>query len=795
MKKPARKRLGELLIEAGIITPSELPKGLEYAQKATDQDLQAVVDAKSLIENQGLSVPTALRALSLSKQRRCNLEQALHELGWHPRRISGFEVAPGNGGAAPPTFNNVFPDDLNAAPPAPPEVPYDPYNSPNFTYESQLETDPRIPPIGPNPLTQLPADVGQTKAETETETEAAPAGPDMSRYVKAPTYAPDPIPGLAAQWTETADNYFMMLNYENAEAFYGQALTTLKGLGGPPDLNAAAIMLKLARVCFFASKYQHAENLYYKALQVRESYLGKEHMAVAECLDALAELYDEQAQYIQAENYYLNAIGIKERVLSPSNVELTNSLKKLVLVSKRQGSRPEQKLSGELMVGAGLVDEQKVIEGLEVARDRQMPIGKALIWLNYLSDTDLKSVLKVQLLLRQGVLPAHVAVRALRYASQRLISLEQALSEIGLDLDEAIHVEEASQMLNMADQLMQTDFQQAEVDTSELQTHPEPIEQPQVVENIANLAEQLQTAESNQDSPEVAMLSIQLGDLNLDQGKYDEAEWLYKRGYRIVEKEFGRDNLDTAEAMMRLGILYYRLERYGDAEAIYRDVLDVQQKCLGETDLDVANTMEGLATLRYMQGDYEDAGRFYSGSLAIKEQLLGADHSDLLAALQGSANCYFANGQYAEAEGLYLRAIAINERDYGSYDQQVLMLVETLGDLYFNQGEPVKAQKQYERAADIHSNQATPDYMTYSALLEKLGYCLAEQQNFEHSEMIYRQVIQMREQTGTAQNPDMAPILESYAHVVENLGRAEEAANLRDIASRIAEDYSETTTA
>src|SRR5579884_2597746 len=96
LKTSIRKKLGDLLIEAGIVKPEQLPKGLEFAQKATEADLAAIYAVRTLVLEQGLDVPTALRALSLTKQRHCTVEVALSQIGWHSRKGSGQKTQPFN---------------------------------------------------------------------------------------------------------------------------------------------------------------------------------------------------------------------------------------------------------------------------------------------------------------------------------------------------------------------------------------------------------------------------------------------------------------------------------------------------------------------------------------------------------------------------------------------------------------------------------------------------------------------------------------------------------------------------
>ncbi len=62
------------------------------------------------------------------------------------------------------------------------------------------------------------------------------------------------------------------------------------------------------------------------------------------------------------------------------------------------------------------------------------------------------------------------------------------------------------------------------------------------------------------------------------QGKYEEAEPLYKRSLEITEKSLGPDHPDVATALGNLAELYRQQGRYEEAEPLYKRVLDIFQR-------------------------------------------------------------------------------------------------------------------------------------------------------------------------------------------------------------------------
>ena len=154
-----------------------------------------------------------------------------------------------------------------------------------------------------------------------------------------------------------------------------------------------------------------------------------------------------------------------------------------------------------------------------------------------------------------------------------------------------------------------------------------------------------------------------LAELYRAQGRYAEAEPLYKRSLAIKEKALGPEHPDVAKVLNNLAFLYDNQGRYADAESVYRRALAISEKALGPEHPLVANSLNNLALLYRNQGRYADAEPLYKRSLAIFEKALGPDHPNVAASLNNLANLYKDQGRYAEALALVRRNI---EKGFGN---------------------------------------------------------------------------------------------------------------------------------
>src|SRR5476651_1154186 len=81
-----------------------------------------------------------------------------------------------------------------------------------------------------------------------------------------------------------------------------------------------------------------------------------------------------------------------------------------------------------------------------------------------------------------------------------------------------------------------------------------------------------------------------------NQGRYTDAEPLYKRALLILENSVGRDDPSVAGVLNNLALLYVNQDRYSDAEPLYKRSLAIYEKTFGADHPSVATS---LITLLY----------------------------------------------------------------------------------------------------------------------------------------------------------------------------------------------------
>jgi tetratricopeptide (TPR) repeat protein len=99
--------------------------------------------------------------------------------------------------------------------------------------------------------------------------------------------------------------------------------------------------------------------------------------------------------------------------------------------------------------------------------------------------------------------------------------------------------------------------------------------------------------------------------LNYAQGRYAEAEPLFKRALAIMEKALRPDHPDVANFLNNLASLYQAQRRYAEAEPLYKRSLAIVEKALGAEHPNVAASFYNLAWLGVAQGEWAKAADYW----------------------------------------------------------------------------------------------------------------------------------------------------------------------------------------
>jgi CHAT domain-containing protein/Flp pilus assembly protein TadD len=247
------------------------------------------------------------------------------------------------------------------------------------------------------------------------------------------------------------------------------------------------------------------------------------------------------------------------------------------------------------------------------------------------------------------------------------------------------------------------------------------------------------------------------------QGKYNQAESLYKRSLEIGEKALGSNHPDVATSLNNLAGLYYSQGNYSAAEPLYKRSLSIREKALGSNHPDVATSLNNLAGLYYSQGNYSAAEPLYKRSLSIKEKALGSNHPDVAGSLNNLALLYSDQGNYSAAEPLLKRSLSIKEKALGANHPSVALSLNNLALLYSDQGNYSAAEPLLKRSLDIYEKALGSNHPNVASSLNNLAELYRTQGNYSAAEPLLKRSLSIREKALGSNHPDVAGSLNNLA--------------------------------
>src|SRR5262249_23609891 len=90
-------------------------------------------------------------------------------------------------------------------------------------------------------------------------------------------------------------------------------------------------------------------------------------------------------------------------------------------------------------------------------------------------------------------------------------------------------------------------------------------------------------------------------------GNYPAAQIDAQELERLVKARFGADHTYYAVALNNLAIVYRAQGKYSEAEGLYKRALAIREKALGANHPDVGATLNNLALVYGAQGKYAEA--------------------------------------------------------------------------------------------------------------------------------------------------------------------------------------------
>jgi tetratricopeptide (TPR) repeat protein len=232
-----------------------------------------------------------------------------------------------------------------------------------------------------------------------------------------------------------------------------------------------------------------------------------------------------------------------------------------------------------------------------------------------------------------------------------------------------------------------------------------------------------------------------------------------------------RDAMEVGDRALREG-------RYADAQTSLKSAVALAEN-LKPRDERLLNAVAHLAFAYVLHRDWAQGKIALHRQLTLAREISGPQSSQTVPPLEGLAGVALEEKDYATAEKFYLQAIERTENILGLAHTMVAVDLVRLAAVYEAQGAFAKAEPLVLRANSI-SEAISSEGPVAESYLQQVATLYIKWEKFDKAEPYCRKVLALREKQYGANSHMVVAALQTLTDVLTKLGRAEEAANLRN---------------
>jgi tetratricopeptide (TPR) repeat protein len=303
---------------------------------------------------------------------------------------------------------------------------------------------------------------------------------------------------------------------------------------------------------------------------------------------------------------------------------------------------------------------------------------------------------------------------------------------------------------------------------------------------MSHFREAEKLTDRDQRPDEWASLEQEIANLLVLEGKYGEAEKLFRSVTEVRARVLGPEHPDTLDSRHRLIYALTRQTKTAQAEAEAREVLKLREKVLGSEDVDTVVSRYNLADTLVDQGKYAEAETLYRNIIRVDDKALGPEDPRTLAARVGLATALSSEGKNAEAEPLYREIIRADEKVFGPEHPDTLNARQNLATSLQADRNYAEAEAQYRDVIKIDEKLVGPEHPDTLISRNNLAELLDDAEKYAAAETECRQIIGVEEKVLGSENRLTLNTRGNLAVALIAQGKFEEAATqYKDLLQRM----------
>ncbi len=162
-------------------------------------------------------------------------------------------------------------------------------------------------------------------------------------------------------------------------------------------------------------------------------------------------------------------------------------------------------------------------------------------------------------------------------------------------------------------------------------------------------------------------------------------------------------DLKIGESYLRLAESYCEHGNYFEAEVLFAKVLHLHEKSVGDNDASLVADLNNLANVLCQQGKFDEAKQHLKRAIDLMENSGCKETYELTESMSSLAGIYFREENYAASEPLLSKSLQLRTNILGENHPAVADILRDLAKLYVNTSRSVEAEDVYARAQKIMS--------------------------------------------------------------------------------------------
>lgn len=261
------------------------------------------------------------------------------------------------------------------------------------------------------------------------------------------------------------------------------------------------------------------------------------------------------------------------------------------------------------------------------------------------------------------------------------------------------------------------------------------------LDDAASLLEKIQTFAALNPAPFVqAITEMNLGFLQLHQGRSDQAEESLRKAVRLFEDASERDGPEAAQAHAHLGMVYMSQGRYSQAQEQLHRALSLREQLTNDKAPWIAATYNDLG-LVYSQTDKEKALQYFEEAREMYGTLYGARHPKTANAHINTGILYRDLGLLDDAVIQFDRSMEIWKEVYPQPHVSKAIALYNLGQTYVQLGDHALAREYYDEALRMYEAVYGKIHPETALVLNALGNLHAAAGNFDEALTAYQKAL------------------------------------------------------